>query len=95
MAAYEDVHAAWDGLIRDGHIGMSDAFRIVAAAANTNSGRLALSEILADERRVAVIDPDALSYLRISRDVPVPPGVADHRADGFFRTASTVAAGCR
>ena len=86
VAAYEDVHVAWDGLIRDAHVGMSDAFRIVAAAANSDAGRLALSEILADEGRVALIDPDALSYLRISRDVPLPPGVPDHRADGFFRT---------
>lgn len=86
MAAYEDVHVAWDGLIRDAHVGMSDAFRLVAAAANTDAGRLALSEILADEGRVALIDPDALSYLRISRDLPLPPGVPDHRADGFFRT---------
>jgi hypothetical protein len=64
---------------------MSDAFRIVAAAANSDPGRLALAEILADEGQVAIIDGDALSYLRISRDLPLPPGVPDHRADAFFR----------
>jgi hypothetical protein len=85
VAAFEDVHATWQRLSRDGHIGMSDAFQIVAAAANTDSGRRALAEILTDDK-VAIIDPDALSFLRISRDLPLPPGVEDHRADGYFRT---------
>lgn len=64
---------------------MSDAFQIVAAAANTDGGRRALAEILTDDK-VAIIDPDALSFLRISRDLPLPPGVEDNRADGYFRT---------
>ena len=85
MAAYEDVHGTWQRLSRDGHIGMSDAFQIVAAAANTDGGRRALVEILTDDT-VAIIDADALSYLRVSRDVPLPPGVEDHRADAYFRT---------
>ena len=85
MAAYEDVPGTWQRLSRDGHIGMSDAFQIVVAAANTDSGRRALGEILADDK-VAIIDPDALSFLRISRDIPLPPGVEDHRADEYFRT---------
>lgn len=86
MAAYEDVHGTWQRLSLDGHIGMSDAFQIVAAAANTDGGRRALAEILAHDENVAVIDPDALSYLRVSRDLPLPPGVEDHRADAYFRT---------
>ena len=85
MAAYEDVLGTWQRLSRDGHIGMSDAFQIVVAAANTDSGRRALGEILTDDK-VAIIDPDALSFLRISRDIPLPPGVEDHRADEYFRT---------
>jgi len=86
VPAYEDVHAAWNRLSQDGHIGMSNAFVIVAAAANTDGGRRALAEILADDGRVAMIEPDALSYLRISRDIPLPRGVEDNRADAFFRT---------
>jgi hypothetical protein len=86
VAAYDDVHGAWLEHSRDGHIGMSDAFRIVAAAANSDGGRQALGEILAREGNVAIIDPDALSYLRISRDLPLPLGVDDHRADAYFRT---------
>ena len=85
VAAYEDVHGTWQRLSRDGHIGMSDAFQIVTAAANTDAGRRALVEILTDDK-VAIIDPDALSYLRVSRDLPLPPGVEDHRADAYFRT---------
>jgi hypothetical protein len=65
---------------------MSDAIAIVAAAANADEGRRALGEILAQGGNVALIEPDALSYLRISRDVPLPPGVDDHRADAYFRT---------
>lgn len=86
MAAYEGVHGEWRRLSRDRHIGMTDAFKIVVAAANTDDGRRALSEILADSGNLAIIDPDALSYLRISRDIPLPPGVEDHRADAYFRT---------
>jgi hypothetical protein len=86
VGAYEDVHAAWQRLSRDGHIGMSDAIQIVAAAGNTDDGRRALAEILTVEDKVTRIDPDAHSYLRISRDIPLPPGVEDQRADGFFRT---------
>jgi hypothetical protein len=65
---------------------MSDGFRIVTAAANSPEGRRALAEILAHAENVAIIEPDALSYLRVSRDVPLPPGVEDHRADDYFRT---------
>ena len=86
MSAYEHVHGAWQRFSRDGHVGMSDAFQIVVAAANTDGGRRALAEILAHDENVAVIDPDALSYLRVSRDLPLPPGVEDHRADAYFRT---------
>ena len=85
MTAYEDVLATWDRLSRDGHVGVSDAMRIVAAAANTESGRRALAEILERESAVA-IDTDALSYMRISRDLPLPPGLEDTRADSYFRT---------
>ena len=49
-------------------------------------GRRALAEVLARDDNVALIDADALSYLRVSRDVPLPPGVENHRADAFFRT---------
>jgi hypothetical protein len=86
VAAYEDVHAMWQRLSRDGHIGMTDAFQIVAAAANEDSGRRALAEILARADGVTAIDQDALSYLRVNRDVPLPLGVENHRADAFFRT---------
>jgi hypothetical protein len=86
VAAYEDVHATWRLLSRDGHIGMTDAFQIVVAAANENSGRQALAEILAHGENVLLIDADALSYLRVNRDVPLPPGVENHRADAYFRT---------
>lgn len=86
MPAYDEVHATWARLSRDGHIGMSNAFEIVAAVANTDGGRQALAEILADDHNVAMIEADALSYLRISRDIPRPPGVEDHRADAYFRT---------
>ena len=86
MAAYEDVHGTWQRLSRDRHIGMSNAFQIVAAAANTDLGRRALAEILDDDDKVAIIEADALSYLRINRDLPLPPGIEDHRADGYFRT---------
>jgi hypothetical protein len=86
VGAYEKVHAAWGRLSEDGHIGMSDALQIVSAVANCCEGRRALGEILSYEANVAIAEPDALSYLRVSRDVPLPPGVADHRADSFFRT---------
>ena len=86
MAAYENVHVAWERLSRDSHIGMSDAFQVVAAVSNTDGGRLALAEILARDNEGVLIDADALSYLRISRDLPLPPGVEDHRADAYFRT---------
>ncbi len=64
VAAYEDVHGTWQRLSRDGHIGMSDAFQIVVAAANTDSGRRALAEILTrrqgrhHRRGCALISPD-------------------------------------
>jgi hypothetical protein len=86
VAPYDDVYVAWERLSRDSHIGMSDAFRIVEAVANSAGGRLALAEILAEEGRLAIIEPDALSYLRISRDLPLPPGIDDHRADAYFRS---------
>ena len=86
MAPYDDVLATWQRLSRDGHVGMSNAVQIVAVAANTDAGRQALAEILADENNIAIIESDALSYLRISRDLPLPPGVEDHRADAFFRS---------
>jgi hypothetical protein len=86
VAAYDDVHETWGRLRRDGHIGMTDAFHIVLAAANEDDGRRALAEVLARDENVALIDADALSYLRVSRDVPLPPGVENHRADNYFRT---------
>jgi len=86
VGAYEDVHDGWERLSRDVHIGMSDAFRLVTAAANCDGGRLALAELLADAGRAAIVDPDALSYLRVARDLPLPPGVQDHRGDAFFRS---------
>ncbi|HEU4690700.1 MAG TPA: hypothetical protein VFS23_20165 [Vicinamibacterales bacterium] len=86
MAAYQDVHDTWGRLSRDGHVGMTDAFQIVLSAANDDEGRRALAELLARDENVAMIDPDALSYLRVSRDVPLPPGVENHRADAYFRT---------
>lgn len=86
MSGYDDVQLAWARLSRDGHVGMSDAILIVAAVANGDDGRRALADILSRDENVAIVDPDALSYLRISRDLPLPPGVEDHRADAFFRT---------
>lgn len=86
MAAYDDVHSAWQRLSRDGHIGLTDAFQLVAAAANEDGGRQALAEIVAGAEGLLAIDPDALSYLRVNRDVPLPMGVDDHRADAYFRT---------
>jgi hypothetical protein len=86
VAPYDDVLATWQRLSRDGHVGMSNAVQIVAVAANTDAGRQALAKILADENNIAIIESDALSYLRISRDLPLPPGVEDHRADAFFRS---------
>jgi len=88
VGAYEDVHDGWERLSRDGHIGMSDAFQLVTAAANTDGGRLALAELLADTGRSSINDPDALSYLRIARDLPLPLGVQNHRGDAFFRSRS-------
>jgi hypothetical protein len=64
---------------------MSNAVAIVRAAANTDDGRRALSEILSDDSKVALVEADALSYLRISRDIPLPPGVEDQRIDSYFR----------
>ena len=81
MSAYEDVLGAWQRLSRDGYIGMSASFRIVAAVDNTDEGRQALAEILDDRLAGVIVDADALSYLRISRDVPIPPGIVDNRAD--------------
>jgi hypothetical protein len=86
VAPYDDVLATWQRLSRDGHVGLSNAVQIVAAGANTDTGRQALAEILADDNNVALIDSDALSYLRVSRDLPLPPEVEDHRADAFFRS---------
>lgn len=85
MAEYEAVHATWECLARDAHVGMSNAVAVVRAAANTEGGRRALAEILSDDAKVALVDRDALSYLRISRDLPLPPGVEDQRIDGYFR----------
>lgn len=86
MSPYDDVQVAWKTLSRDGHIGLSDAVRIVVAAANSGSGRRALAERLAGASNEILIDEDAFSYLRIGRDLPVPPGVQDNRADEYFRT---------
>jgi hypothetical protein len=86
VAAYENVQDTWKRLSRDGHIGFTDAFQVVLSAANEDDGRKALAEILARDENVALIDADALSYLRISRDVPLPRGVENHRADAYFRT---------
>src|SRR5690606_33829984 len=58
---------------------------LVAAAANTDGGRRALAEILSDDAKIALVEEDALSYLRISRDIPLPPGVEDQRIDAYFR----------
>ena len=86
VAAYEDVHGTWQRLSRDGHIGMSDAFQIVVAAANTDSGRRALAEILATTTRSPSSTRMRSLISVISRDIPLPPGVEDHRADAYFRT---------
>ena len=86
MGAYDDVHDTWGRLSRDGHIGLTDAFHIVLSAANEDEGRRALAELLARDENVVSLEPDALSYLRVSRDVPLPPGVENHRADDYFRT---------
>lgn len=85
MTEYAAVHATWERLSRDDHVGMSNAVAIVAAAANTAGGRRALGEILSNDANVALVEEDALSYLRISRDVPLPPGVEDQRIDAYFR----------
>jgi hypothetical protein len=85
LPAYEAVRAAWTRLSGDAHVGMSNAFEIVAAAENSDEGRRALSEILTEGSRVT-IESDALSYLLIARDIPLPSGVEDNRADAFFRT---------
>lgn len=85
MTAYEDVHEVWERLSRDRHIGMTAAFQVVLSAANADEGRRAIAEILARDENVEMIDADALSYLRVSRDVPLPPGVENHRADAYFR----------
>jgi hypothetical protein len=85
VAEYDAVHAAWKRLSRNGHVGMSSAVAIVAAAANTEIGRRALTEILSDDAKVALVEEDALSYLRISRDIPLPPAVEDQRIDAYFR----------
>jgi len=85
VPAYEAVRVAFARLSADGHIGMSNAFEIVAAAENSDEGRRALSEILTEGSPVT-IESDALSYLLIARDIPLPSGVADNRADAFFRT---------
>ena len=85
MGEYDAVHSAWERLSRDQHVGMSNAVAIVQAAANTDEGRRALSEILSDGVKVALVEADALSYLRISRDLPLPPGVEDQRIDAYFR----------
>ena len=85
MAEYEAVHATWERLSRDAHLGMSNAVAVVAAAANTDAGRRALGEILSDATNIELIEPDALSYLRISRDIALPPGVEDQRIDAYFR----------
>jgi len=85
VGEYEAVHATWEQLSRDAHVGMSNAVAVVAAAANTDAGRRALGEILSDVSNIALIEPDALSYLRISRDIALPPGVEDQRIDAYFR----------
>src|SRR5258708_32641928 len=85
VAEYDAVHSTWERLSRDQHVGMSNAVAIVRAAANTDEGRRALSEILSDDSKVALVEADALSYLRISRDIPLPPGVEDQRIDAYFR----------
>jgi hypothetical protein len=86
VSAYHEVHDVWERLSRDAHIGLSDAFRLAHAAANSDEGRLALTEILGNGDKASIIDGDALSYLRISRDLPLPPGVENQRADQYFRT---------
>lgn len=85
MTEYEAVHATWDCLARDAHVGMSNAVAVVRAAGNSEGGRRALAEILSDDAKVEMVDEDALSYLRISRDLPLPPGVEDQRIDAYFR----------
>ncbi len=82
----QQVFAAWERLSKDMHVGMSNALEIVAAVANSEEGREALAEILSDDKKVAIIEADALSYLRIARDVPLPSDVENHRADEYFRT---------
>lgn len=85
MAEYDAVHSTWESLSLDGHVGMTNAVAIVAAAGNSASGRRALAEILSDDSKIAIVEHDALSYLRISRDLPLPPGVEDQRIDAYFR----------
>jgi hypothetical protein len=85
VGEYDAVHSAWERLSRDQHVGMSNAVVIVRAAANTDEGRRALREILSDDSKVALVEADALSYLRITRDIPLPPGVEDQRIDAYFR----------
>jgi Acetoacetate decarboxylase (ADC) len=85
VTEYDAVHTTWERLSRDSHVGMSNAVAIVAAAANTGEGRRALAELLSDDANLALLEPDALSYLRISRDLALPPGVEDQRIDAYFR----------
>jgi hypothetical protein len=85
VGEYDAVHSAWERLSRDQHVGMSNAVAIVQAAANTDEGRRALSEILSDDSKVALVEADALSYLHITRDIPLPSGVEDQRIDAYFR----------
>lgn len=84
-AECQQVHATWERLSQDKHVGMSNALEIVAAVANSDEGRNALGKILSDDSNVAIVEPDALSYLRIACDVPLPDNVENHRADEYFR----------
>jgi hypothetical protein len=81
----QQVFETWERLSKDMHVGMSNAIEIVTAVANEEEGREALTEILSDDRNVGIVAPDALSYLRIARDVPLPDNVENHRADAYFR----------
>ncbi len=84
-AECQKVHATWERLSQDKHVGMSNAIEIVTAVANSVEGRSALEKILSDDSNVAMVEPDALSYLRIARDIPLPDNVENHRADEYFR----------
>src|SRR5688572_11817901 len=83
VTATSNVQSTWNRLAADGHVGLTNATEI-AAAAKSPAERKALLDIVDNMDMMAIAEPQAQSVLRLAAMVPLSPEVENNRADTFF-----------